>query len=688
VTDTAAEERTRRYVPEIQGVRTVALLMVVVYHVWLGRVSGGVDAFLLVSAYLMTWSLTVRAERGEPTLPLRYIVLRFARLLPLAATVLVLVLVAGWFLMAQWRLPGLLEEVRACLTYTENLLLQERAVDYYDRDASMVSPLQHYWSLSIQGQVFVLWPLLHLVAAVTARTTGIRLRRLLALGFGTIFAGSLAVSVWMTATAQAKAYFDTTARLWEFAAGSLLALLLLAWTPGIRLRTWGSWIGLVSLLACGLVIDAQRVFPGWVALWPVLATCLMIGAAGTRPTRWGADRFLAHPVLGRIGGYTYGLYLVHWPVLILFLAWAERDRATLAEGTLVILVSGGITVLLVHAVERPLVGWVARRPGPRWTRPSLRAPLVAATVVVALGGTVLGAAALAGQQLDARRDQQRLEATGTPLAGVGATDPRPTGTALLPPPLLAREDWVVLGSACSSAPTPATTCVSSDGPGSRDVVLIGGSHARQFAGTIAPTAEDEGWRLQAWLQPGCQFRTGDDLRGREVACAGLFAAALEQFRVDPPDLVGLVGTASGAEAEYVDEGLVPWVQEVRATGAEVVVFRDNPRFSRNLFACGQQLGVDDARCVAEVGPPSAEVARAHRDVRRAGGHWLDLSDRVCPDGRCRPELGGVLTYVDDNHISATYAWTLSSAVNRRLGTELAWWPAGSALDDAVWPTSG
>jgi peptidoglycan/LPS O-acetylase OafA/YrhL len=257
------------YRPEVQGLRALAVLMVVTYHVWLGRVSGGVDIFLLISAFLMTLSFARKVESGKPLRLVSHWLHLLKRLLPAVVVVVLGVLAGTRLILPQSRWPDVLDQAWASLLYRQNWLLADTAVDYYAQDHAGASPLQHFWSLSIQGQVFLLWPLVFAGAAVLLRF----LRRtrlggrvsyaaLLAGAFGAIFVVSLVFSIEQTSTNQSYAYFDTRTRLWEFALGSLLALALPHLRPGKVLRVILGWAGLAAMLSCGLLLTVDRSFPG------------------------------------------------------------------------------------------------------------------------------------------------------------------------------------------------------------------------------------------------------------------------------------------------------------------------------------------------------------------------------------------------------------------------------------------
>lgn len=356
MTKTAPSGRVRQ---DIQGLRFVAVLLVVVYHVWLDRVSGGVDIFLALSAYLLTLSFARRLDDGRALALPRYWTRTFARIVPLAVlTILAVVLLAPAVLpVTSWSQTQ--QQAVASALYWQNWWLAAHDVSYYGTGVPL--PLQHFWSLSIQGTVFVVWPLIFAVAGLVGRRwPQVRPRRLLVAAFGLIFAGSLAWSVWITATDQAFAYFDTRARLWEFAFGSLLALLgvrLSAAVPARVGRALG-WAGLAGVLLVGIVVNVRDAFPGWVALVPLAAAGSVLLA--DPDDRHGVGRLLGRPWLAGLGNASYALYLVHWPILVGYVVLIDRDEPSVLEGAGIIAASLLLAIGLHRFVEGPLRSLTSR----------------------------------------------------------------------------------------------------------------------------------------------------------------------------------------------------------------------------------------------------------------------------------------------------------------------------------------
>ncbi|WP_415654155.1 acyltransferase family protein, partial [Saccharomonospora xinjiangensis] len=235
----------RKFRPELQGLRALAAGLVVVYHVWLGRVSGGVDVFFFVSGFLITGQLFRASVRGR--IEFRPFWGRmFKRLFPAALTVIVVSAGVALLWLPEHRWIQTAKEVLASALYYENWQLAADSTDYLAQHSG-ASIMQHFWSLSIQGQFYLVWPLLIALLMLLARPFGWNLRITLLTVLSSLFAGSLAYSVWLTEVNQPFAYFNSLTRVWEFALGGLLALTI----DRVVLPRWlavvAGWLGVVGL---------------------------------------------------------------------------------------------------------------------------------------------------------------------------------------------------------------------------------------------------------------------------------------------------------------------------------------------------------------------------------------------------------------------------------------------------------
>jgi len=674
-----AKTRAASFRPEVQGLRALAVLMVVAYHVWLGRVSGGVDIFLLISAFLLTLSFVRKAETGRPFGLLGHWLHLFKRLLPAAVVVILGVLAGTWLILPQGRWPQILDQAWASLLYRQNWLLADTAVDYYAQDHAGASPLQHFWSLSIQGQVFILWPLIFAAAAGILAAlrrlpacAGMTYRGLLGIGFGAVFAVSLAYSVEQTAGNQAYAYFDTRARLWEFALGSLLALALPYLKPGKALRVVLGWAGLVGMVSCGLLLTVDRSFPGFVALWPTLSAAAII-VAGQTGSRYGVDRVLSSKPAVALGDNSYALYLWHWPVLVLALAATGVEAPNLIQGLGIVGASVLLAILTTRFVEKPLRDW-------HWPK---RRAWRTAVVIAACGAILAGPVSVwqtfltAEETATAAQPRELTPGAAALTPGIEA-NPAPAAR-IIPGPSALDNDWAGIQTPCVGSNATDDPILEGcrqeipEGGGTKRIVVLGDSHSQQYLGALAPIAAAKGWELVTLLMPACRFGAESDTRTAE--CNAYNRASTDYVLEHRPDAVFTVASLTHEEAPFETEvpGYLDGIRPIADAGIEILGIRDNPRFTFNMPECVQRNGADAPEC----NPPLAESLVEPSPLENYRGkvdglHLMDMSDFICARGVCPAVVGNVYVYKDDNHLSRTYAESMIPMFEQRLLAATGW----------------
>ena len=670
----SAPDTVRRpgYRADIDGLRALAILLVVTYHVWLGRVSGGVDVFLMVSAFFLTASFVRRVQSDRPLELGSFWLRRFRRLLPAAAVTIVGVLAVAFVCYPQTEWPRVWSEGWSSLFYVENWTLAFSEVDYYARDSVTPSPFQHFWSLSVQGQVFILWPLI--IAAVWLSLRG--RRRLivpaLAIVFAAIFVVSLTFSIVETPQAQSFAYFDTRTRLWEFAAGSLVALVL----PFVRVPQWSAaflgWAGIVGIVLCGIVLDVQGGFPGYLALWPVVCTALVI-VAGRDRAPGGPSALLESAPLRYVSRDAYALYLVHWPVLVTWMVVSGRSAPGWLAGLGIVAVSFVLARLVSALVERPI-----REAGTFDRSPRLGAAvLVAAVAVVAIP---LGSWQIAIEQREAAL--MASDSGGYPGAAQvdDPVDLEGVDLPLIPLATALDDEWVDLGESCSGALEPmesvlADSCAQTHAAldsDARRVLVMGDSHAQQLMSPLVALGEEQNWGVIALLKGGCPIGVGaPSWSVGGPPCDEWRAAAVDYATQLKPDAVYLVVTrATPSSPEVLVEGVGEVVDALTRHGIEVLAVRDNPRFDFDMYECAiaesePAPGKRVETCgVADIGLESADELDAL--AAKDGVTLIDFRPWLCPDGVCRGAIGNIAVYIDDNHLSNAYGRTLAPILKTML----------------------
>ena len=658
--------------PELQGLRAFAVLLVAVYHIWFGRVSGGVDVFLFLTGFLITGSLLRAVERDGRIKPVTFLARLARRLFPTAAVVLLAVLLMGWLLLPETRRYDVVSQTVASGLYFENWALAVNTVDYLARDNPQ-SPLQHFWSLSIQGQFYLVWLALIALAAFAAHRIGARPRAAVFTACAVVFASSLAYSVITTAERQAWAYFDTGARLWEFALGGMLAIALPLLRLPVPLRVALGWIGLAALLACGAALEVSTLFPGWIALWPTGAALLVI-VAGTTGSRWGADRLLTWRPLTAIGDHSYSLYLWHWPVLVAYLYIAGRSSATILGGLLVLALSCGLAYLTKRFVEDR----TAPRPAHsrRWSV-AIAAAFLAP--VVATAGAAQAQLIDQQEQLEAQIAEALADGDAYPGAAV-LDDPAlaaslPGEVPVIPPLHAVEEDKPLIYGEPDSCDGDRRLCEHGDPAGERTVALVGASRVAHYFPAFQQAALDNGWRLLVYSKSNCQFTSepgSEEPDGEfDPECADWNEWALGELERERPNLVVTLSGRAHTDDERAYQGFVDQWRQLDAWGIPVLALRDLPRSADPVPECVARIGAD--ACVFDAEPshdptdPSAALENVPGNVA-----FADLTPYVCPDGRCPATIGNVLVYRDTSHLTNAYAATLAPVVERTVLEATGW----------------
>ncbi|MFI5779746.1 acyltransferase family protein [Nocardia sp. NPDC051570] len=685
----AAGTRTGGYRRDLDGLRGIAIALVVVFHIWVGRVSGGVDVFLVLSGFFFTASLLRRAEpiAAEPAAARLWVGITLRRLarrlLPALVVVLATVAVATLLLRPVTQWAEVARQTLASLLYYQNWQLALSWTDYLAADPS-VSPLQHLWSMSVQGQYYL--AALLLIAATTTLCRMLRqptaIRPLLAAVIVAAAATSFGYAAHGVSTHQGWSYYDSAARAWELLVGAGLALALPYLAPPRALRAVLAAVGLIAVLLCGWLIDGVHRFPGPAALLPVGATAALIVAgahidSGRLPI---PNRLLAAagPVL--LGELAYALYLWHWPILILTLGELRVPRAGMSVGIGVFAVSLALAFLTHRLVEQPLRDNVIRRAAIRYRR-ALGA-FVTTTGIAIIASIVAWQAVLHANPPRPVVDLDALRYPGAQALTDGMATPpapmRPTvydAPAELPAPTRdgCIADWNTRA---------VVTCAYGDTAAARTLAVVGNSHAEHWMPALQTLAERHHFRLLVHLKMGCPLTLDQeaDYKGEpNPDCGDWSREVIDLLGAERPDWVFTTGTRPADEGgdETPDDYLDVW-SALSQRGLNVVAVRDTPWLRRNGI---RYRAID---CLADGGTPAGcgmrradALAPVDPAAARAGAFPnvfpIDVTDAFCDRDVCPVVIGNVLVYHDEHHLTSSYSRTLAPELERRLRPILRWW---------------
>ena len=661
----SAAQAERRFRPEVQGLRAVAVLLVLIYHLDPDLVPGGyvgVDVFFVISGFLITSLLYREAGKHGRISIARFYVRRVRRLLPASTVVLLVTGVVSLVFLPITRLSDTAWQLIASAAYVENLYLAQQAVDYLASDAPP-SPVQHFWSLAVEEQFYLVWPLLFMLWAWSARRRRLG-PKLLAGGLAVLLVVSLAHSVVYTSQDPAAAYFLPTTRAWELAVGGLVAVVLAHRDLSPAARAPLVWAGLAAIGVSALAYDDATAFPGWTALLPVLGSAAVIAAGHTRtPLNSAPAQFF--------GDISYSLYLWHWPLIVFTLTWTGSASLGLLE----MIAVAAAAVLLAWSTKV----WVEDPVRERGLIPGIRsAGVVAVAGIVAV--SAVGFASLARvQQFSSAPFDPRVHVGPAALSDGSASN----GAELYPPLVEAEEDVPELyDDQCQGEREdidPRTDdCVYGDPDGDRTVVVVGDSHAAQWMPALDKVGNERGWRVVSLTKSACAF-TATPVEWNDGSayeeCRQWNEAVMGELSELTPDVVFSSASTNVTPQDPGDDatraladGLAAQWEEAAQHTDRMVAVRDTPITDRNVFECLEEHNDDLSECSVsrdtafEEEDPQVQAARAVEDHV----HLLDMSDLFCGDDRCEAVIGNVVVYRDHHHVTASYAEMLSDHLAERI----------------------
>ena len=714
-----APGRPRR--ADIQGLRAVAVLLVVAYHALPTLVPGGfvgVDVFFVISGFLITGLLLRELDETGSIGLAHFYARRIRRLLPAALVVTASTLIAAATIYGPLRLLQVLRDAAWATVSLANVNFGMDPGGYFATTAP--SPFLHFWSLSVEEQFYLLWPLLLIGATLLWRRWGVPVL------LGAILASSLAASVLLTRSGSALAYYSLATRAWELAVGGGLAWVTMPSTgrlagrvaprrrpllvgvllgaglvaglavraiDGVGVPRWASiapllgvalsilaprlngklpngWrvtllvIGLVSIAASAIRLTDATPFPGWAAMLPTIGAALAIaaGTGGSTPLPW----VLCSSPAKYLGDLSYSLYLWHWPVLVLGMTVLGGSL-----GTRLVLVALAmlLATLSYRFVER---GAAALR---RHTKSRY-------VVVVGVATSLVIASAEAGI------------AQAIPLdSGVAApTMPSDisfyTGPGFVPvgvpsnsePRIDELEDDLapVFTNGCYGA--GLVICKGGDPQGDRTVVLTGDSHAGQWWPAFNAAARAEGWSLYIVGKNGCPIVDVPISLGSTEQdwpeCDQWQAQAVPAVIALKPNLIVVDDFTAGyrSKASLRDNFIAKWEPAATATisalreAAPVILMGAEPVLDQLPGDCLPAHVFDIAACSR---PRDQAVPEDLRDLNRriaqaAGATLLDPTTVLCGPDECPVISYNLIMYRDLNHLAASYAAHLAPAVERLL----------------------
>lgn len=709
----------RKFLPEVQALRALAVLAVVAWHFYPRAVPGGfvgVDVFFVISGFLITSKLLRDAEAHGKINLAEFWAARIRRIMPAATVTACAIIVATfiWWPTEQWEQVS--RQGIASLLSIVNWVLAVDSVDYLASDNAPTA-FQHYWSLSVEEQFYVLWPLVVILAVWLARRIGLTVRVYATVLFLAVILASFVWAEYRVRSSDPAAYFITTTRVWELALGGLIAALapyILKDDSGNGKQrigggvSWRAVLALTGLAAmCWSILTYTHAtpFPGVSAAVPVLGAAAVIIAgrtSGVLSLNWLVD-WAPVQWLGKV---SFSLYLWHWPVYMVFVQITEHKPYWWQVPVLML-----ISCVLAHVswrwVEEPARQWKRLKvsPAPAWIAgavATLVAVAVAVTPIVRADAINREQKELAAELLKGERPEfaagswdpvikqsgaQKLDA-GHPDSPGGRlvteeerADELPAaltyGSVITPTPAEAEDD-ARTDQECfaGNGKTHTPRCVKGKEDGEKTIAVMGDSHARMLVEPLEELAKVHDWRIITYTKASCPMSLEPRELGKaDERCVEPNKESIQRVIEDEPDVIITKNFAGSTFRGDAADGYERTFRELQKSGAQLVVVRDTPVPSRDddipiprTCVSGNMDKPHECDFSVEQGlldDPAVEAAERLDDV-----YFLDMTDYFCSKDECSVVAGNTLIYRDGNHVTNTYLRSLAPVLERRLPQQL------------------
>lgn len=616
-------------------------MMVVVFHLFPSRLTGGfagVDVFFVISGFLISSSLFGELAASGRIRLAKFWAKRMRRLLPAAFVVIAVTGILSVIFVPPFTRAEFLAEGFASIFYYENWSLALSSADYFAD--SNASPFQHFWSLAVEEQFYLIWPLALLGVTWIARTKSkaaisslIAVSALVSFGF----------AVALTALDPGASYFNSFLRVWQFAVGAAIAHLLAKKSLSMKVSPALSIVGMALIVVSAFHFDAGSGFPGVAALLPVIGAALVI-IGGLHGLPGWLERIYEFKPIQFLGDISYSVYLWHWPVIVL--SPFILNRATTANEKLFLLI---ISIALAWATKRFIED-------PARTSRMFVSAKPRLTIITALVSSV---------------------ALALSITAVSAATPNVSVNNMISLDQ-AKHDAADIGSQCMTKAEVSEViwCNFGNQKSAYRVLLIGDSHAATHLSGFKELAIKHDWALTLAYKAGCSFSLVErNSTARGTSCVA-WNKNLQTDLADgaPFDLVVTANYSNNFLAdiradnwsELAIAGYRAAWQPLIDRGAKVVALRDNPQMTEAMKACWNEAVSDASLCAG----PRIDMLYADYSQQAAselpGAFALDLTDLYCDSTKCPSQRDGTYIYRNADHLSATYARVISSELYNRL----------------------
>ncbi len=667
--------------PEIEGLRALAVILVIAFHAELPWFSGGyigVDLFFVISGFLIT-NLLLREFGSTNHISLsNFYARRIRRLLPASLFAVVGTLLLSRIWLEPLRLIDLSKDARATALFYTNFVFASRGSDYL-QSALPPSPLQHFWSLAVEEQFYIFFPIIVFVTLKLKRDS----RSLLIIGITSLSIMSLGLSIKFSETDASSSFYLLPFRAWELGAGALLAIFTsrkrTVSTNGLLSRIvagWLGWIALTCIILTSYFFDDQTIFPGFAALLPVFSAIIIILGIilnGER-LKFSPSRLLATRQLVWIGSRSYSLYLWHWPILVTTRAHSQSDLSS-AQLVACIFATIFIAEISYRFIERPI------HRVPKFLEPTKRS--LGFGVLMVLLGLIASI----------------ISSSTRPAIATGKDAPRVSGSLLkelitnseqiqevpanLEPPLeqlfqIEKPELYSLGCHVHNLKAPKV-CTFGNPESKTSLALIGDSHAAQWFQPIKNIIEKRNWKLVVYIQSGCSLFSANYELSKDCQLWNNYV--LQQIRIEKFSLVFASNFSNGESLQdekrilpssLVTDNLKILKSAITKFDTKLLYIADTPKPTSIIPHCLSQYVAQIQICTFDL-PQAINLSldlMLKKIFSTDRSSYVDLTEWFCVNSRCPGIIGNTLVYRDDSHISDSYAIALTDVLAAQINEVL------------------
>jgi peptidoglycan/LPS O-acetylase OafA/YrhL len=666
--------RNATYRHDIQGVRAIGAILIMFYHIWFNKVSGGVDVFFVVSGYFMAGMLARAYLRTGKVKPFEFWGRVIRRVVPLAYIVILVTYIAGYYFMPQYLWVSNINDIIYSALQVENWQLIRNDTNYLASD-NPPSPLQQFWALSLQMQFYIALPLLLFIAVKISKFIGSYKPVLLLTCL--IIITSLLFSIYYTAANPSAAYFNTGARAWEFFVG--VAIFIVA--PFISLSSRSAnalmWVGFLLILSVGVFVPGTLAYPGYIAILPVTAAGIMI-LAGASSNSGLIYKLLSSKAFVYIGGISFSLYLWHWPMLIYFQYYSGTlpNETTVTEGLMIITLAFIFSIISKEIIETPfskikktsvfapyVIGALFFTPliilG-YFTRIELYKEFEIAKVTEYASESYYTEGSVYIQKGPANIDIRRLI---TVTSDHTAASFHPCGKGLV--------DGKV------------AFCEFGNMQSEDYILLVGGSRLAHWEPLFSYLGKKHGFKVITTAVNNCSFGYSPTMEDNKN-CQEWNRQIINYISNLQPVPKAVVVNSSRSETpatikkynledigEYTPQGYIKNIKKLLAFNIPVIGIRITPIFNGPNTCLWRNN--DAEKCTAsQLASLKAEnpIIKIKQENNLNGFYPVDFTDVLCDEGECPAAFDGFVTMRDNTHFTQSYIQYLAQALESSLDNQV------------------